>query len=172
MRSGLKNVWGTLGRASRTGALVAGLCLTAPHFVEAASAGGERTIQQLAQALNSVRSLTKQVPPYDAVFHRDPMRAIVNDRGEMVTSAGLHGGLSIQGIIWSDQRPLAVVDDELVAQGEVIGPYTITEIKPNGVMAASSTDTVFVPMDRGIEPPASTVIPDNSAPPSPAPSTP
>ena len=135
-------------------------------IAEAASSGYEQTIEQLSDALVSVQTLAKQVAPYDAVFHRDPMRAVVNEQGELVSSAGLRGGLSVQGIIWSDQHPLAVVDDELVAQGEAVGPYTIVEIRPDGVVARYGENTISVPLDRGIEPPASQALP---TPPSPHP---
>ena len=163
----LKRVWRRLAVTGVAAALLVGLfCLVKPYRMEAASAGDEQTIQQLSQALESAQSLAKQAAPYDAVFRRDPTRALVNEQGELVTSTGLHGGLAVQGIIWSDHHPLAVVDDELVAPGEVVGPYTVTEIKPDGLTAASSTDTVFVPLDRGIAPRESpaTATPSSSSP--------
>ena len=138
--------------------------LSRATLAEAASTGYERTIEQLTQALTSVQTLAKQVAPYDAVFHRDPTRAVVNEQGELVSSAGLRGGLSVQGIIWSDQRPLAVVDDELVAQGAVLGPYTIVEIRPDSVVARYGENTISVPLDRGITPRESQSIPATTPP--------
>ena len=174
MRNMLKRMWRKLAVTCVAVTLLVGLfCLVKPYRMEAASAGDEQSIQQLSQALETVQSLAKQAAPYDAVFRRDPTRALVNEQGELVTSTGLHSGLAVQGIIWSDHHPLAVVDDELVAPGEVVGPYTVTEIKPDGLTAASSTDTVFVPLDRGIAPheeSQATATPAPSSNPSPAPS--
>jgi hypothetical protein len=59
--------------------------------------------------------------------------------------------LSVQGIIWSDERPLAVIDDELFAQGDAIGPYTILQIRHEGVIVQRDADYLFVPLDRGLE---------------------
>ena len=166
MREVLERVWRRPAGMWVAVTFLAGLCIPDPHRLEAASGGDEQVTQQLSQALASVRSLATQVVPYDAVFRRDPTRALVNEQGELMTSTGLHGGLAVQGIIWSDQRPLAVVDDELVAQGDVVGPYTVTEIKPDGLIAASSAETVFIPLDRGIEPRESRAIPRSSSTPS------
>ena len=71
-----------------------------------------------------------------------------------MASAGLHVGLAIQGVIWSDERPLAVIDDELFAQGDAIGPYKILQIRPDGVVVQRQDETLFVPLDRGVETPA------------------
>ena len=107
----------------------------------------EQTADQLAQAVESAQALEEQGGGYDAVFRRDPLKPLINDAGEVVSPLGFTNGLLVQGIIWSDERPLAVVDDELYAAGDAVGPYTIVEIQQEGVMVARDGETSFVPLD-------------------------
>ena len=111
----------------------------------------ERTTEQLSQAVQTYRDLTKEAGNYDVVFRRDPMRPLIDAQGGLVTSAGLHGGLSVQGIIWSTDRPLAVIEDELFGAGDVLGPYTILQIREDGLIAQRGQDFLFIPLDRGLE---------------------
>ena len=125
----------------------------------------ERTFERLSQAVKAHRSLAEQMPPYDAVFRRDPMQALINDSGELVSSSGLHGGYSVQGIIWSGASPLAVIDDELYVQGDTVGPYTIRQVLPEGVIVQRGNDTLWIPLNRGLEtPPERVVKPPPTAP--------
>lgn len=139
------------------------------HAVAAAPAD-ERTAAQLTQAVGASRELSAQMVPYDAVFRRDPMRALVNERGELVTSVGLQSGFAVQGIIWSTERPLVIVDDELFAPGASVGPYAILQIQPDGVVVKREGEAaLFIPLDRGLAPPEVTpaepaVVPDAAAP--------
>jgi hypothetical protein len=130
--------------------LVAAL-LFSPIMVGASSTVYEKLNEQLGQALETCRKHAAQLIGYDVVFRRDPMRPLVDEEGRLVTSAGLHGGLSVQGIIWSDERPLVVIDDELFAQGADLGPYKILLIRPDGLVAQRGQDFVFIPLDRGLE---------------------
>ena len=111
----------------------------------------EKVTEQLSQTVATCRKLAAQVAGYDAVFRRDPMRPLVDGQGQLVTSAGLHGGLSVQGIIWSDERPLAIIDDELLSQGDVVGSYKILQIRADGLIAQRGEEYLFVPLDRGLE---------------------
>lgn len=113
--------------------------------------GYEWTMQQLSQAVDACRAFATQMAPYDVVFRRDPMRALVDAHGELVASSGMHGGLSVQGIIWSPEHPMVVIDDELFAQGAAVGPYTIVEIQPEGVIVQRGAERLFIPLDRGLE---------------------
>jgi hypothetical protein len=121
----------------------------------------ERTAQHLEQAVASSQAMSKQMAEYDVVFRRDPMRPLVDSQGRLVSSAGLHGGLSIQGIIWSPDRPLAVIDGELFAAGQVVGPYAIQQIFGDGIIVRKQDgEQLFIPLDQGLEtPPAETVAP-------------
>jgi hypothetical protein len=115
----------------------------------------EQTTEQLSQAIQTYKEITQETGGYDVVFRRDPMQPLTNAQGQLVTFAGLHGGLSVQGIIWSEERPLAVIDDELFAQGDVVGPYTILQIRSNEVTVQrkDKDEVLVIPLDRGIETP-------------------
>ena len=119
----------------------------------APAAAQERGLKPLANAVDHAKRLLEEFAPYDVVFRRDPMRALVDEQGELVTSTGLHGGLSVDGIIWSTEHPLAVIDDELVAPGQTVGPYTVLQIQADGVVVQrpGQTHALFVPLDRGLE---------------------
>ena len=132
-------------------ALVAGLLLVAAT-VSAAGAPYEQTAQRLSKALARSRALAGQRAEYDVVFRRDPMQPIIDAEGRLVSTVGLHGGLSVQGVIWSEKHPLAVVDDELLAVGDVVGPYTILEIRADGVIVQRHEQRLRIPLDRGFEP--------------------
>ena len=129
---------------------VAALLLLPAPAVALAFAEG-RTLKPLIQAIEQAKRLLGALAPYDVVFRRDPMRALVDAHGELVTSAGLHGGLSVDGIIWSPEHPLAVIDDELVGPGQTVGPYSVLQIQADGVVVQRQSQTLFVPLDRGLE---------------------
>ena len=138
-------------RAGSWGVVAALLLLMAPAAGGAAVPAEERALQSLAQAIEQAKRLVGAFVPYDVVFRRDPMRALVDAQGELVTSTGLHGGLSVDGIIWSPEHPLAVIDDELVGLGQSVGPYTVLQIQADGVVVQRQSQTLFVPLDRGLE---------------------
>ena len=119
--------------------------------VEAASPLSERAAAELAKALDTSHVLSQYHAPYDAVFRRDPMQALVDEQGQWVSGSGLSSGLSVQGIIWSDQQPLAIVDDALYAPGAVIGPYTIIEIHEQEVVVEHESARLLIPLDRGVQ---------------------
>ena len=131
----------------------------------------EQTFERLSQAITASQNLAKHMAPYDAVFRRDPLQALIDERGELVRSSGLHGGFSIQGIIWSDTSPLAVIDDELHVQGDTVGPYTIQQVLPEGIIARRGTVALFIPLDRGIELPQEHIV-ERPSPPASQPAVP
>ena len=110
----------------------------------------EQTADELAQAVHTAQALEEQAGGYDAVFSRDPLKALIDAQGRVVSATGFSGELAVQGIMWSQERPLAVVDDELYATGDSVGPYTIVEIRQEGVVVARDGATLFVPLDRGV----------------------
>ena len=132
--------------------LVAALLLVSPVVAHAAQ-NYARAVDQLSQAIGQYNDLSKEQEKYDVVFRRDPMKALVDSQGNLVTSAGLHEGLSVQGIIWSETRPLVVIEDQLFAQGDTIDQYTIREIRRDGVTVQNGSETQFVPLDRGVDTP-------------------
>ena len=110
----------------------------------------EGVADQLSKAVHTCKAMA-QTEGYDAVFHRDPMQPLIDAQGHPIASSGLQGGLFVQGIIWSDEHPFAIVDDELLSQGDVIGPYTILQIQPEGVAVQRAGERIFIPLDRGLE---------------------
>ena len=137
--------------------LVAILC--GSGVVAAAQNDYGRLTEQLSQAIEASRQAAAPPGPgYDVVFRRDPMRPLVDSQGQLVTSAGLHGGLSVEGIIWSSDHPLAVIDDDLFAKGDTVGPYTILQIRQDGVVVKRGDDIRLIPLDRGVETPTERVV--------------
>ena len=122
-----------------------------PRPAEAALDEIEQTTQQLSQAMKSYRDQLKERGEYDMGFRRDPMQALVDSKGQLVASAGLREGSWVQGIIWSDARPLVVVDDQLFAAGDVVGPYKILEIHPDRVVVQKGDQPETILLDRGTE---------------------
>ena len=156
-----------LRRAARwtVGAVL--LLMTAPAAGGTTVPAEERALQLLAQGIAQAKRLLERFAPYEAVFRRDPLQPIVDDRGELISSIGLHSGYLVQGIIWSDAHPLVVIDDELFAQGDTVGPYTILRIAPDGITVQRAAEQLFIPLDRGLEAPREQVIPSDSANPPP-----
>ena len=150
-------------RDRRTFRRIAVVALSALGF---AAPTVNRVMQQLREAIAQCRELSKQVVPYDAVFSRDPMAPLVDARGRMILSAWRASGPTVQGIIWSEERPLAVVDGELLKPGDVIGPYTLLSIRPNGLVAGRDGQQLFVPLDRGLLDGSSAPAAEESAKPS------
>lgn len=116
---------------------------------EAPAGASGRVAEQLAKALATCRELSEQVAPYDAVFRRNPMTPLLDGTGQLISSVGLHDGLAVQGIIWSDDHPLVVVDDELYAEGAVVGPYRIKQIRPYRILVERGGQEQFIPLGRG-----------------------
>ena len=119
---------------------------------EASPRAYERVTEQLSQAISASQQLDQEVVAYDAVFRRNPMRPLVDGQGQLVTSVGLKDGLSVQGVIWSSDHPFAVIDEDLVAPGAIIGPYTILQIQADGVVVKRGDEVLTIPLDRGLEP--------------------
>ena len=131
--------------------LVVCLVLSITSLASAAPTNYERTAEQLSQAVGLYKDLSKQQSRYDVAFRRDPMRPLVDAQGNLTTSAGLRDGLSVQGIFWSEGRPLVVIEDQLFAQGDTIDQYTIKEIHRDGVVVQSGSETQTIPLDRGLD---------------------
>ncbi len=104
-------------------------------------------VHELSQAVDAARRFSAQTPPFDAVFRRNPMQPLVNDKGEPMGMATSHDGPAVQGIIWSEEHPLVIIDDELMGKGAVMGPYTISEIRSDGVVVAYKGETLFIPLN-------------------------
>ena len=120
-------------------------------LAQASSQRPARTTDQLTEAITRFEQLDATAIPYDVVFRRDPLRALVDANGQRISSSGFSGGLLVEGIIWSQDHPLAVIDDELVAAGQTVGPYTVREIHRDGVVVQRGEETHLIPLDRGLQ---------------------
>ena len=110
----------------------------------------ERITEQLSQTVTAVKELGTRKEKYDVMFRRDPMRALVDSQGNLLTSAGLHEGLAVQGVIWNESRPLVVIEDELYAKGDAIGDYVIREIRADSVIVQHGDSVERIPVDRSL----------------------
>ena len=135
------------------GCVIAGL-MHQPGAAEASPKTLARLAEQLEQTLQVYQQADQQMRPYDVMLRRDPLEPLLDDEGRLLSSTGLHGGLSVQGIIWSPDNPLLVVDDELLKIGDTLGPYKILEIYTDGVIVQHEDHTLFIPLDRGLETPS------------------
>ena len=116
---------------------------------EAATRDYPHTSRELTQSIEAYQKLVAQHSPYDVVFHRDPMTTPIDEYGQVVIPAGLTGGLSVPGIIWSPTRPLVLIDQELIREGQQLGSYTVLKVKPNGVVAEYHNQPIWVPLASG-----------------------
>lgn len=117
---------------------------------QAAVAGDAGAFAKLREAGEAFGAQRARLAPYDAVFRRNPMQPLIDEAGDVISSVGMSGGLFVQGIIWSPEQPLAVVDDRLLGPGETVGPYTIVAIEPDAVIVARDGEELSVPLDRGL----------------------
>ncbi len=144
-------VWRIVSLLGVLGLLVAGYTSFDVIAGTTPAAGYARVSEQLSTAIATCRELEAQVLPYDVVFRRNPMTPLVDAQGQLISSAGMHGGLSVQGIIWSPEHPMVIVDDELFSPGDAVGPYTIVEVRPDGAIVLQGVNTLFIPLDRGMD---------------------
>ena len=141
------------------------ICFSSISLCVAAPGSYEQVTEQLSQAVATYKTLNQQQDRYDVVFRRDPMKALVDAQGNLVTSIGLRDGLSVQGVIWSEERPLAIVDDGLFAQGDRVADYSIREIRRDGITVQRGTEILVIPLERGIELSQPTPQPSSTEPP-------
>jgi len=48
--------------------------------------------------------------------------------------------ISLNGIVWDEESPRAIINDEIVAIGDRVSEYRIIDIKPNSVVLDDGTD--------------------------------
>ena len=131
--------------------LLAVLLMCRVSYAEPLSRGYERLIEQLTNAVKPYENLTRQEVSDDVLFRRDPMQSLVDTQGNLVSYAGLHDGLLLQGLIWSKDFAMVLVDEEFYAKGDQVGPYKILEIKYDGLVAERGSERLFIPLYRDAE---------------------
>ncbi len=67
--------------------------------------------------------------------NRDPMAALIDSKGGILIAkrAGL-GGLNLKGVIYSPAMPLAIINDEVLTEGDMVAGYVIIEITEKAVV--------------------------------------
>ena len=130
---------------------IATMVMAAPNY--------DKAVGQLSQAVTTYKELTGHPEKYDVAFRRDPTKPLVDAQGNILSMSGMKDGLSVQGIIWSDVHPLAVIEGDLYAPGDTIDQYTIAEIRQDGVLIQKGTATQFISLDRGLESAPTTATP-------------
>ncbi len=139
-----------MARSLASCALAAGSVLAGPMMSEAGVSPRDyqRMVEQLSEAVESRRVVSAQTDSYDVVFRRDPMRPIIDPQGDVAMPQALRDGLSVQEILFAEQRPLAVSDGDVFASGETVGPYTILGIRSDGLVAQRGNQMLFIPADQ------------------------
>lgn len=133
----------------KTTLLALGLfCAGHPAWAMASPSDNEHTARGLAQQIEAYRVVSAEQGTYDVVFHRDPMRSLIDPEGHVIAPGGLRAGLSVPGIIWSPQRPFVVVDQDLLTNGQRVGPYTVLRVRPNGVLARYHKEKLWIPLEK------------------------
>ena len=128
--------------------------LTSSSIFAAEFADYEAVSKALTHATETLRSFTKSAAEKDAMVRRDPMQPLMDDKGNIVRSAGLKEGFGLQGIMWSEKfKKTVLIDEQFYTEGDVVDNYQILEIRPNGFTAKMGKDTIFIPLypDRQTE---------------------
>ena len=107
----------------------------------------EDTTDQLSQVTKVFLQRKKERGAgYEVVFRRDPLRPLVDESGNVVNPVGLESSFELQGIVRSKDLNLALVNDRFLKEGDVIGPYKILQIRPDGIRAQRGAETLFIPL--------------------------
>ena len=69
------------------------------------------------------------------IIDRDPFSPLISKSGILLIPREIDlGGLAIKGIIYSQDSPVAIINDEVVGRGEKIGDYLVLEIEEKRVI--------------------------------------
>ena len=108
----------------------------------------ERMTNQLAKTMELYRSLAKQEITSDpTLLRRDPLASLIDAQGNPTASAaGVFDGPVLQGIIRSEGFVRVLIDDKFYAVGDSFGPYTVREIRDDGIELEQGTASVSIPL--------------------------
>ena len=90
-------------------------------------------------------SAVVQVRPIDAEELRDPFT--FGPRESVVTP---QVGPVVMGILWDATKPLAMVGDEPVGIGDLVGGWQVAEIRQNGIVVQRGARREFVSIGDGL----------------------
>lgn len=80
---------------------------------------------------------------YDAHGKKDPFSPPIISTGEK-TGAEVLTGVKLEGIIWDEKKPIAIINDKVVGIGDTISGAKIIEIKKDEVIFDINGQTVSV----------------------------
>lgn len=73
--------------------------------------------------------------PHSSLKDRDPLRPLVNERGEiMIAQKKELGDSLLQGIIYSQEGSVAIINNEMYKEGSFLQEYEIKNISNNTVI--------------------------------------
>lgn len=65
---------------------------------------------------------------------RDPFMPLVDFQGRLLIARDIEiEGLSLDGIIFSEDKPVAIISGEVLAEGQSIGKYRVLKVEKNKV---------------------------------------
>lgn len=82
--------------------------------------------------------------PFSPLRDRDPLRPLVNERGDILISQRKIGGVVLQGIIYSPEGSQAFINNEVFREGDVFDGFRIKRIEPNAVILEKDNEEVVV----------------------------
>jgi hypothetical protein len=100
-----------------------------PKVKRAAAAVIEETSVEEEQLFRRLAEESK-----DLVLKRDPFTGVL-----LVPS---QTGAALSGILWSQEHPLAIVNDIIVVIGDKVGPNTVVDIKQDSVVLSDGIKTL------------------------------
>ncbi|MCM8774146.1 MAG: general secretion pathway protein GspB [Candidatus Omnitrophica bacterium] len=73
--------------------------------------------------------------PYNNLKDRDPLVPLVSESGHILIQEKKEiGNFILQGIIYSPQNSKAIINNEILSEGDVLGEYRIVKIEPKRVV--------------------------------------
>lgn len=113
----------------------------------------EKMMQGLSHKIQRYQNLRQQNQQgYDVVFRRDSMQSLIDSNGKIVIPQGLNNTLVVQGIIYSKDLNLVLINDQFYHPGDTVGSYKILEVRADGVSVQQEGKTLFIPLypDLGV----------------------
>ena len=80
---------------------------------------------------------------------RDPFEPLISKAGFILIPKEVDiTGLAIQGIIYSEDLPLAIVSGEVVKQGDYIGDYSVAQIEVKRVILKKGNESFILTLEE------------------------
>jgi len=81
--------------------------------------------------------------------NRDPFSPLVSKSGVVLMPRGIGFiGLDLKGIIYSDKGAVAIINDEVLRDGDSIGDYTIVQIEEKRVILEKGNEGFILKLEE------------------------